>query len=57
MAKVEDIIAGEPTIEKLESAYEHGYAAIINDGKLMGFTKEKPSDTGISESHNFLTRG
>ena len=31
----------EPTIEYLEKAYEMGYAAIIHDGKLLGFRKEK----------------
>lgn len=31
----------EPTIEYLEKAYEMGYAAIIHDGKFLGFRKEK----------------
>lgn len=32
-----------------EDCYEQGYAAIINDGKLIGFRKEKPSDAVTPE--------
>lgn len=32
---------GEKTVEDLEKKYEDGYAAIINDGKLLGFRDEK----------------
>ena len=33
---------GEPiTEEYLERSYEQGWSAIINDGKLLGFRKEK----------------
>lgn len=32
---------GVPTIEYLEKVYEMGYAAIIHDGMLLGFRKEK----------------
>lgn len=31
----------EKTVEDLEKKYEEGYAAIINDGKLLGFRDEK----------------
>ena len=36
-----EVLDGEATIESLEKAYEKGWAAIINDGKLLGFRKEK----------------
>lgn len=29
------------TIDFCEEAYEHGFSAIINDGKLLGFRREK----------------
>lgn len=29
------------TVAYCEEAYEHGYSAIINDGKLLGFRKEE----------------
>lgn len=29
------------TIEDCEKAYEDGYVAVINDGKFLGFVKEK----------------
>lgn len=32
---------GESSIEYLEEAYKRGYAAIIHDGHLLGFKKEK----------------
>lgn len=32
---------GESSIEYLEEVYKKGYAAIIHDGKLLGFRKEK----------------
>lgn len=30
------------TLADLEIAYEEGWCAIINDGKLLGYRKEKP---------------
>lgn len=31
----------EVTLEDVERAYEDGYSAIINDGKLLGFNTER----------------
>ena len=30
------------TLADVESAYEEGWCAVINDGKLLGYQKEKP---------------
>ena len=35
-------VLGKPyTVQSLEEMYEKGYSAIINDGKLVGFVREK----------------
>ena len=31
----------ECTMEDLQKAYENGYKAVLNDGKLLGFKHEK----------------
>ena len=38
---VYDERALHPTVEYIEECYEIGYAAVINDGKLLGFIREK----------------
>ena len=41
LSTVSVVIDGTANIKSLEEAYEKGYAAIINDGKLLGFKYEK----------------
>jgi hypothetical protein len=38
---IEGFEDGESSIEYLEEAYKRGWAAVLHDGKLIGFRKER----------------